>query len=126
MGRGARREWGRGGGAPMAFALASASLVHAPGWLKPKSIVRLSRRALKAAVRASAHFSLRRRTAVLPSTELSRRSTMLVPRSPSDRGQGSSANEEDASQKRAVKAWKTEKTKMPSRMSKQKAKVVAK
>ena len=50
---------------------------------------------------------------------------MLSPRSPSDWGQLSSEKEDEASQKMAVKAWKAEKSRMPSRISKQKAKVVA-
>ena len=50
---------------------------------------------------------------------------MLSPRSPSDWGQLSSEKEDEASQKTAVKAWKAEKSRMPSRISKQKAKVVA-
>ena len=50
---------------------------------------------------------------------------MLSPRSPSDWGQLSSEKEDEASQKMAVKDWKAEKSRMPSRISKQKAKVVA-
>ena len=74
--------------------------------------------------RAWAQRSLLRREAAQPSAAFATRRTMLSPRSPSDRGQLSSEKEDEASQKMAVKAWKAENKRMPSRISKQNAKVV--
>jgi len=74
--------------------------------------------------RAWAQRSLLRREAAQPSAAFTTRRTMLSPRSPTDWGQLSSEKEDEASQKMAVKAWKAENKRMPSRISKQKAKVV--
>ena len=76
--------------------------------------------------RQSAHRSLLVRAATLPTSALTISSVMLMPRITPELGQASSAKEPDPSQKSAVSAWKPEKRRMPSFMSKQKAKVVAK
>lgn len=88
-------------------------------------MVRQRMRSPNRSVRQSAHLSLLVRAATLPTSALTIRSVMLMPRIQPELGQASSAKEPDPSQKMAVSAWKPEKRRMPSCMSKQNANLVA-
>ena len=100
-------------------------LAQLDGWLRPRSIVRQTTSAPNVHTSANAAFSLEKRAAAVPSPALTRSSRIDERRKPSLSGQSASVYEIEPSQKAAESAMNPEKSSIPSRMSKQKAKLVA-